>query len=89
MSSLSVTPGMIRDAMAQTNFISSNGYLPDYKRLYLTLTDAGLYNKTDIENVVIRNDLKRIIQLKDIADVDIDEKIEYIKVNANGKENLL
>ena len=89
MNSLSVTPMIIRDAMANTNFITSNGYLADYKRLYLTITDAGLYKREDLENVVIKNDLKRITFLKDIADIEIREKIEYIKVNANGKENLL
>ena len=32
---------------------------------------------------------KRVVQLQDIADVQINEAVEYIKVNANGKEGLL
>lgn len=89
MNSFSITPDLIKTALDQTNFITSNGYSYDYKRLYLNLTDAGLYNKTDVENVVIRNDGKRILQIKDIASVEIAEQVEYIKVNANGKDAVL
>lgn len=37
MSTLSVTPDAINTALAQTNFIKSNGYLSDYNYLYLTV----------------------------------------------------
>lgn len=89
MSSLSITPDLIDTALTQTNFITSNGYSIDYRRLYLTLTDAGIYNKEDLENVVIKNDGKRITLLKDIAKVEIREQVEYTKINANGKEAVL
>ena len=89
MSTFGVTPDMINTVLAQTNFINSNGLLPDYKRLYLTITDAGLYNKSDIENVVIKNTGKRIISLKDIATIEIRERVEYTRINANGKQALL
>lgn len=89
MSSFGITPDAIAATLNQTNFINSNGYLKDYRRLYLTITDAGIYNKEDIENVVIKNDGKRIIKLKDIANVEVSEKVEYTKINANGKQALL
>lgn len=89
ISAFGITPDIISTALSQTNFITSNGLLSDYRRLYLTLTDAGLYNKTDIENVVVKNDGKRIITVKDIASVEIHEKKEYTKINANGKQALL
>jgi len=89
MSSFSITPAIIKNALDQTNFILSNGYSYDYRRLYLNLTDAGLYNKEDLENVIIRNDGKRVILLKDIASVEIKEQVEYIKINSNGKEALI
>jgi multidrug efflux pump subunit AcrB len=89
MSSFSVTPAIISSALAQTNFINSNGYSSDYRRLYLNITDAALYNKSDIEEIVIRNDGKRIIRLKEMATVSVEEKIEYIRVNANGKDAVL
>jgi CzcA family heavy metal efflux pump len=89
MSSFTVTPEMIRDVISHNYFINSNGFLSDYKRLYLTVSDAGLYNLTDIENVIIRNDGRRIIKVKDVATVDVSEKTEYTRINANGRQGLL
>lgn len=89
MTLLGITPAIIHDALNQTNFINSNGYSSDYHRLYLTITDAGLQGKTDIENLVLKNDGKRIIQLKDIAHVEISEKTEYTRINANGHQAVM
>ncbi|OFY63207.1 MAG: acriflavine resistance protein B [Bacteroidetes bacterium RBG_13_43_22] len=89
MSSFSITPEMIGDVLNRNYFISSNGFLSDYRRLYLTVTDAGLYNLDDIENVIIRNDGKRIIKVKDVANVNVRERTEYTRINANGRQGLL
>ncbi|MGA1977361.1 MAG: efflux RND transporter permease subunit [Bacteroidales bacterium] len=89
MSECSVTPDMIRDVLNQNYFIDSDGYLSDYRRLYLTVTDAGMYKLGDIRDAVIRNDGKRIIHLGDIAEVNVREKTEYTRINANGKQGLL
>jgi CzcA family heavy metal efflux pump len=89
MSTLGITPDILTAALAQTNFIQSNGYLSDYRLMYLTVTDATVHSLDDMRNVVISNNTKRIILLKDIADVSIREGIEYTKINANGKEGLL
>ena len=64
MSSLGVTPDMLAHALNQTNFIQSNGFLSDYKLLYLTVTDATLHSIGDLQNLVISNNSKRILQLK-------------------------
>lgn len=89
MSALSVTPDLINTALSQTNFIRSNGYLSDYRFLYLTTTDATVHTIDDLNNIVIRNDGKRIVKVQDIAIVDIREAAEYTKINANGKEGVL
>src|SRR5665647_118736 len=89
MSTFSITPEMIRDILNQNHFITSNGFLSDYRRLYLNITDAGLYNLTDIGNVVLRNDGKRLIKLKDVADVNVRERTEFTRINANGRQGLL
>ncbi len=89
MSSLGITPDLINTALSQTNFITSNGYLSDYRLLYLTVTDAVIDSKTELEHIVISNNGKRVVLLKDIADVAIREAKEYIKINANGKESIL
>jgi multidrug efflux pump subunit AcrB len=80
---------MVNTSLAQTNFIKSNGYLSDYRLLYLTVTDAAVSSKEQLSNIVLSNNGKRIILLKDIADVQIQEAKEYIKVNANGQEGIL
>ncbi len=89
MSTLGITPEAINTALSQTAFIKSNGYLSDYRYLYLTVTDASLQTIDELKNIVIKNDGKRVVQLEDIADIQVKEAVEYIKVNANGKEGLL
>ena len=61
MSALSVTPAMITTALSESNFISSNGYLNDYNRMYLTVTDANVKNLEELQNLVISNNGKRVL----------------------------
>ena len=84
MSRLGITPEKIQTVFAETNFIESNGYISDYNRLYLSLTDATIKNKAALENLVIVSDSKRAVLLKDIADIKIGERKEYVRINANG-----
>src|SRR6478735_2206808 len=55
MTSLGISPNMISQVLSQTNFIKSNGYLADYRYLYLTITDAQVDKKEELENLVIVN----------------------------------
>ncbi len=89
MSTLGITPDILSSALTQTNFIQSNGYVSDYRLLYLTVTDATLHSLGDLQNLIISNNGKRIVQLKDIAEVKIKEGIEYTRINANGRDGLL
>jgi CzcA family heavy metal efflux pump len=89
MSTLGITPDVLTTALAQTNFIQSNGYLSDYRLLYLTVTDATVHSLEELKNVIVSNNGKRIVQLKDIAEVKINEGVEYTKINANGRSGLL
>jgi CzcA family heavy metal efflux pump len=88
MTALGITPDMINTALGNTNFIRSNGYLNDYRQMYLTVTDASVSSKEELQNIVISNS-KRIVLLKDIADVQIQEAKEYVKINSNGHESVL
>lgn len=89
MSSLGITPDALSNAIAQTNFIQSNGYLSDYRKMYLSVTDATVHSIDDLKNLVIGGSRQRIVLLKDIAEVSIRPGIEYTKINANGREGLL
>ncbi len=85
LSLLKLSPQEIINAIQQAGFIESNGYVIDYRRLYLTVTDASIKNKEELENLVVFNDAKRKITIQDIATVQIAEKIEFIKIKADGK----
>ena len=86
MSNLRITPAYVADVLSKSNFISSNGFMVDNNRLYLNLTDAAIENKTELENNVILNSPKSKILLKDIAQIQIAERRDFVKINANGKD---
>ncbi|MDE3184636.1 MAG: efflux RND transporter permease subunit [Bacteroidota bacterium] len=89
MSTLGITPDSVNAALGKTNFINSNGYLSDYRYLYLTLTDASIESLKDLQNMVIGSNGRRVVLLKDISDIKIEEGVQYVKINANGKEGVL
>lgn len=89
MTALGITPAQIKSAFSQTNFVLGNGNVADYNRLYLTLTDTRLNDLEDIHNVIVRNDGKRIVRLRDIAQVEIQEQQEFLKINADGNDAVL
>ena len=86
LTELGITPQQISNVVGQTNVLQSNGYISDYNRLYLTITDNAIESKTELENLVIVNSAKRVVLLKDIAEIKISETKEYVKINANGKD---
>ncbi|WP_018344007.1 efflux RND transporter permease subunit [Cytophaga aurantiaca] len=86
MSSLGITPLALITVFNNNNFVQSNGYLSDYRRLYLTLTDIRVMDVDDLKNVVVKNDGSRTVTLKDIATIDIQEQQEFIVINANGND---
>jgi CzcA family heavy metal efflux pump len=75
--------------LQHNNFIMANGYFSDYRRLYLSVTDASLTSLADLSNLVIRNDGRRVTYLKDIADIVVHEEQQYIRINSNGKSAVL
>jgi multidrug efflux pump subunit AcrB len=89
MGTLGITPEIISTAIGQTNFIKSNGYLSDYNLLYITVTSATVHTISQLQSIVIVNNGKRVIQLKDFAEISVNEAVEFTKINANGKESVL
>src|SRR5689334_11607393 len=55
MSTLGITPEILSNALAQTNFIQANGYVADYRLLYLTVTDATVHSLDELNNLVVSN----------------------------------
>lgn len=89
MTALGITPAQIKSAFSQTNFVLGNGNVADYHRLYLTLTDTRIDNLETLKNTIIRNDGRRIVRLRDIATVEIQEQQEFLKINADGNDAVL
>jgi heavy metal efflux system protein len=87
--SLDLTPQDIILALGNTNFIESNGLLSDFRRLYLSLTDTRFRNIEELNEVIIKNDGHRVIRLRDIARIDLQEQQEFIRINANGHDAVL
>ena len=89
MQALRVSPDLITQALSQTNFIKSNGYLADNHFLYLSITDASVKTKKDLEELVLTRKGNRIVKISDIASVKFQQSEEYTRINANGKDGVL
>ena len=83
--SLGISIATIQNAIVNSNLLQSNGYITDFNRMYLTLTDNAVDDINDLENLVIINSPSRLIKLKDVANIEVNEVKEYVKILANGK----
>ncbi len=86
LKSLGISLTTIQNAVVNSNLLQSNGYITDYNRMYLTLTDNAVNSLQDLQNLVIINSPRRLIRLEDVADIEVNEAKEYIKILANGKD---
>ena len=85
LKSLGISVTTVQNAIVNSNLLQSNGYISDYNRMYLTLTDNAVDDIGDLQNLVIINSPTRLIKLRDIADIEVNEVKEYQKIRANGK----
>ncbi|MFJ7466883.1 efflux RND transporter permease subunit, partial [Pedobacter suwonensis] len=77
MQTLGISPDQISTVLSQTNFIKSNGYLADHNYLYLSVTDATVKTKTDLEDLVLTRKGNRTVKVSDISKVSIQQSVEY------------
>lgn len=89
MSSLGITPNMLITVFNNNNYVLSNGYVADYRRLYLSITDTRVLDKDELENIIVKNDGARAVRLKEIASIEIQIQQEFIVINANGHDAVL
>lgn len=89
MSSLGITPAKITSAFKSNNFVLSNGSVNDYSRMYLSLTDTRIGTLDEIGDIIIKNDGVRVIRVKDVAKVEIQNQQEFLIINANGNNAVL
>ncbi len=89
MEALNIKPKDIITAFNNNNFVSSAGLLPDHYRMYLTLLDTRVKNIQQLNNTIIKNINGRIIKIKDIAKIKLEEQQEFVKINANGNNAVI
>ncbi len=89
MTALGIVPQEIITAFDNSNFVSSAGLLPDHYRMYLTLLDTRVQDIEELKNTIIKNLNGRIIKVKDIAVIKLEEQQEFIKINANGNNAVI
>ena len=89
MTALAIVPQDIIEAINNSNFVSSAGLLPDHYRMYLTLLDTRVQNIDELNNTIIKNIDGRIIKVKDIANIKLEEQQEFVKINANGNNAVI
>ncbi len=84
MTALGIVPQDIIDAFQNNNFVESAGLLPDNYRMYLTLIDTRVQYLDELTNTIIKNIDGRIVKIKDVAEIQLEEQQEFVKINANG-----
>jgi multidrug efflux pump subunit AcrB len=89
MTALGIVPQDIIDAFNNSNFVSSAGLVPDHYRMYLTLLDTRVQDIHELNNTIIKNINGRIIKVKDIAEINLEEQQEFVKINANGNNAVI
>ena len=89
LSSLGLTPASFISVFNNNNFVLSNGYVSDYRRLYLSLTDTRVNSLEALRDIILKNDGNRMIRVKDVATIEIQEQQEFVIINANGSNAVL
>ncbi len=89
MTALGIVPQDIINAFQNNNFVESAGLLPDHYRMYLTLLDTRVQTIEELKNIVIKNLNGRIVKVKDIANIKLEEQQEFVKINANGNNAVI
>ena len=89
LSTLGLSPNSIITAFNTNNFVLSNGYVSDYRRLYLSLTDTRVNDIEELKDIILKNDGNRIIKLRDVAKIEVQEQQEFVIINANGSNAVL
>ncbi|MEZ0612399.1 efflux RND transporter permease subunit [Fibrella sp. WM1] len=74
-------------AINANNNVLSNGYVADYRRLYLTLTDTRVLDVDALNALIVKNDGTRMVTLGEVARVEVQEQQqEFLVINANGHQ---
>lgn len=82
MSSLNLSPGDVRRALAANNFTSAVGSTKGNLVTVNLVSNTDLKSKEEFENLVVKRDGDRLVRLRDIADIvlgaeNYDEEVKF------------
>lgn len=87
LASVNLSISALITAINANNNVLSNGYVADYRRLYLTLTDTRVLDVDALGNLIVKNDGTRMVRLGEVARIDVQEQQqEFLVINANGHD---
>lgn len=87
LASVNVPISALITAINANNNVLSNGYVANYRRLYLTLTDTRVLDVDALGALIIKNDGTRVVRLGEVARIEVQEQQqEFLVINANGHD---
>ncbi|WP_138994255.1 efflux RND transporter permease subunit [Larkinella sp. C7] len=87
LASVNLSISALMTAINASNNVLSNGYVADYRRLYLTLTDTRVLDVDALRDLIVKNDGIRVVHLGEVARVEVQEQQqEFLVINANGQD---
>ena len=85
LASVNLSISALMTAINANNNVLSNGYVADFRRLYLTLTDTRVLDVDALGKLIVKNDGVRMVRLGEVARIEVQEQQqEFLIINANG-----
>ena len=80
----------VEAAIASSNVVTAAGRMEDRSRLYLAIVDDQLRGTEDIGNIVLQSFPNgSIVNLSDVADIEIAVSPQWTRVTADGRDAVL
>jgi CzcA family heavy metal efflux pump len=79
----------VAKALSGANVLSAVGKLEDHYKLYLVISDTRLQNLDQIRRTILKTGANGIVELEDVATVEVSTEPQWIRVTADGKDAVL
>ncbi|MCA9759014.1 MAG: efflux RND transporter permease subunit [Candidatus Eisenbacteria bacterium] len=89
LESLGLSIDDVESALAADNVVSAAGKIEDRSRLLLTLVEDRLKTVEDIGSIVVKSEDGNVVQLDDIAAVELGLAPDWTRVTADGTDAVL
>lgn len=89
LQSYGLTLAAVEKALGKGNIITAVGRLQRHYRLYQILSESPLKNVQDIEHIVLKTGTAGVVDLADVAQIQVGTAPQWTTVTANGKNAVL